>query len=244
MESMGRIAALCFSVLLLQGCSKESAEKPEAIDTADRATEQTSMPEVQDKRDSAAPGVDDSAGSDMDSATPAAQPSYDCSKKLSSSVEELICKDPSLAKLDRQLADVYAAAAKTQKATDDRNFKASQRGWIKGRNDCWKAEDKHECVAESYGYRIVDLQVTYKLAPVAGRATYICDGNNVTATYFKTDPPALMAEYKGEEMIMRVAPSGSGSKYVGGDSSISEHQGEATIVWGYGATPMQCKVQS
>ena len=44
--------------------------------------------------------------------TPAAKPSFDCAKARPGSSEALICADPALAALDRQLADVYAAARK------------------------------------------------------------------------------------------------------------------------------------
>ncbi|WOX05776.1 MliC family protein [Microbulbifer pacificus] len=172
-----------------------------------------------------------------------AKPSYDCSAQLDSSIEELICSDKTLAALDRQMAEVFAAASNTQTAQQDKYFKASQRGWIKGRNDCWKAEDKHQCVAASYQQRISELQIQYRLVPTTGSATYLCDGLVVTVTYFATEPPALLARYKGGESIMRVTRSGSGSHYVGRNESIWEHQGEATIVWGYGAPEMYCKVE-
>jgi membrane-bound inhibitor of C-type lysozyme len=32
----------------------------------------------------------------------------------------------------------------------------------------------------------------------------------------------------------------SGAKYVGRNESLWERQGEATVVWGYGAKPMRC----
>lgn len=171
------------------------------------------------------------------------KPSYDCSAKLDSSIEELICRDVSLAALDRQMAEVFAAASKTQLAQQDKYFKASQRGWIKGRNDCWKADDKRQCVVDRYRQRISELQIQYRLVPITGSATYLCDGLVVTATYFATEPSALLARYKGEESIMRVTRSASGSHYVGRNESIWEHQGEATIVWGYGAPEMYCTVE-
>ena len=37
--------------------------------------------------------------------------------------------------------------------------RAIQRGWIKGRNDCWKAGDLRQCVEESYQLRITELQI-------------------------------------------------------------------------------------
>ena len=72
-------------------------------------------------------------------------------KKLTSSVEQRICTDPKLAALDRQLADVYAAAIRQGRPTPTRSrSRTAQRGWIKGRNDCWKSTDVPACVENAY----------------------------------------------------------------------------------------------
>lgn len=74
-----------------------------------------------------------------------AEPSFDCAQIGDSSIEKLICSDDELARLDRQLAETYAAARKSPAGIKDKLLKASQIGWIKGRNDCWKAEDRRQC---------------------------------------------------------------------------------------------------
>ena len=38
-------------------------------------------------------------------------------------------------------------------------------------------------------------------------------------------------------------PSGSGTRYQGRNESFAEHQGEATVVWGYGTPEMKCRKQ-
>ncbi|MCK7596971.1 MliC family protein [Microbulbifer sp. CAU 1566] len=172
------------------------------------------------------------------------KPTYDCSVKLNSSIEELICKDSALAALDQKMAEVFKAASQTEKAAQDKYFKARQRGWIKGRNECWKEQDKPLCVAESYQRRMLELQMHYGLASVTVEATYLCDGAEVTVAYFDTDPPAALARYKDQESILTISRTASGSKYVGPGMSIWEHQGEAKVVWGYGTTEMHCKVRS
>ena len=90
-----------------------------------------------------------------------AKPSFDCSQKRLGSVEKRICQDPKLAALDRQLADVYEAAQAKASAADKQTLTATQRGWIKARNDCWKASDVPACVQASYHDRISELQAQY-----------------------------------------------------------------------------------
>jgi len=173
----------------------------------------------------------------------AAGPSFDCSKVQKGSVESLICKDDALSALDRKMAEIYAAAAK--KATNEHPpvLKAEQRGWIKGRNECWKSEDKPTCIEDSYRRRIAELQARYRLVPADGPYWYACGGdprNEVVVTFFKTDPRTLVAERGDSVSLMYLQPSGSGSKYQGRNESLWEHQGEATIVWGYGNPEMRC----
>jgi len=175
----------------------------------------------------------------------AAAPSFDC-RKAAGAIEQMICSDDGLAALDRALAEVYAAAA--QKAVNEHPpvLKAEQRGWIKGRNDCWKSADQRKCVEQSYRRRIAELQARYRLVPANGPFWYACDGdpgNEVVVTFFKTDPPTLEAERGDQVALMYLEPSASGSKYRGRNELLWEHQGEATIVWGYGRPEMRCRKQ-
>ena len=52
----------------------------------------------------------------------AAGPTFSCSKVLAGSIEALICQDPALAALDRQLAEVYAAGETPLVAADGRSL--------------------------------------------------------------------------------------------------------------------------
>lgn len=172
----------------------------------------------------------------------AAEPAFDCTK-ADGTIEELICQDEKLAELDRKLTEVYTAAAR--KATNEHPpvLKAEQRGWIKGRNDCWKSDDPRACAESLYQTRIVELQARYRLVPENGPFWFACDGdpkNEVTVTFFETEPPSLIAERGDQVSLMVRQPSGSGAKYQGGNESFWEHQDEATIVWGYGAPEMRC----
>jgi uncharacterized protein len=171
-------------------------------------------------------------------------PSFDCGKVQAGSIEEMVCKDKGLAALDRKLAEVFAAASKKAVTEHPPRLKAEQRGWIKGRNDCWKSTDRRKCVEESYRTRIAELQATYRLVPSIGPVTWACDGdpkNEVVVTFFKTDPATLIAERGDQVSLMFVQPSASGTRYQGRNESYWEHQGEAVITWGYGAPEMRCR---
>ncbi|NEX22041.1 DUF1311 domain-containing protein [Thiorhodococcus mannitoliphagus] len=87
----------------------------------------------------------------------AAHPSFDCAK-ATHEVEQLICKDADLAALDQSLAELYATLMKHTPASQQGALKTEQRGWVKGRNDCWKADDKHGCIKAEYKSRINELK--------------------------------------------------------------------------------------
>lgn len=87
----------------------------------------------------------------------AAHPSFDCSK-ATHEVEQIICKDADLAALDQSLAELYATVMKNSPASQHGALKTEQRGWVKGRDDCWKASDKHGCIKAEYQSRINELK--------------------------------------------------------------------------------------
>jgi len=176
----------------------------------------------------------------------AASPAFNCAQVEAGSIEEMICNDEKLAALDRKLAEVYGAASKKAVNEHPPVLKVEQRGWIKGRNDCWKSDDKRRCVEDAYVLRIAELQARYRLVPATGPVFYACDGdprNEVIATFFQTDPPTLVAERGDQVSLMYLQPAGSGSKYQGRNESLWEHQGEAIITWGYSTKEMRCKVK-
>ena len=78
----------------------------------------------------------------------AATPSFDCAK-AHSAAEQLVCQDAGLAALDNELAALYPKALAKLSTEQQKTEKAMQRGWIKGRNECWKESDSRQCVEES-----------------------------------------------------------------------------------------------
>jgi uncharacterized protein YecT (DUF1311 family) len=175
-------------------------------------------------------------------------PAFDCSK-ADGEVEELICQDESLAALDRKLAEVYEAALAKARDEMPRILKTEQRGWIKGRNDCWKARGEDdpvfltaswratsvkECVEGQYRIRTSELQALYRLAPMKGPVFYGCESNpanEVVATFFETDPPTARLERGDRAVTAWLVPAGSGSKYEGQNLEFWTKGDEATVTW-------------
>lgn len=189
--------------------------------------------------------VNDAAPAAAPKAAPAAKPSFDCAKAKPGSSEALICADPALAALDRQLADVYAAARK--KATNEKPpvLQAEQRGWVKGRDECWKAKETGQgaCIREAYVRRIAELQARYRLVAADGPVFLACDGNpanEVVVTTFRTEPPTLIAE-RGDQSSLMVRQSGDGERYQGRNETLVQQGAESLVTWGYQAPVMRCR---
>jgi uncharacterized protein len=177
-------------------------------------------------------------------ASGATGPSFDCSKVEPGGIAALVCADEGLSALDRKLAAVYTEAANKARNEHPPVLKAEQRGWVKGRDECWKSDDKRHCVEDAYSRRIIELQALYRLVPSTGPVTYVCDAdprNEVVVNFFETQPQTLVAERGDSRSLMVQQPSGSGAKYQGRNESLWEHHGEAEIVWGYGAASMRCQ---
>jgi uncharacterized protein len=89
------------------------------------------------------------------------QPSFDCSKVDKESCEAIICSSDTLIDLDRELSNIYKQALIN--ASKEDMLKAYQRGWIKGRNECWKVEDAKAYMIDLYHLRIQELKEKYQI---------------------------------------------------------------------------------
>lgn len=156
-------------------------------------------------------------------------PSFDCAK-ADSDAEKLVCQDDTLAALDREMAHLYGLARdqKGLTAEEKSTLKATQRGWIKGRNDCWKAEDQGACVRDAYLFRIDELLQGYPATRGApGEATSLgpfemhCDGQpaSVGLIFVNVEPPLAYLTWDQLGHALTIAPSGSGARYTGKDAA-------------------------
>jgi uncharacterized protein YecT (DUF1311 family) len=81
-------------------------------------------------------------------------PAFDGSS-ASREVEKLICADEELAALDRKMADTFQKALESFPREEAVTQRTRQRGWIKGRNGCGKADDVKSCLVQEHRTRIV-----------------------------------------------------------------------------------------
>lgn len=166
-----------------------------------------------------------------------------CQAKDLGTVDQLICSDPELLKQDQQLAEVYQQAL--LKAANEKPplLKAEQRGWVKGKADCWKEEDKKACASTLYTQRIAELQARYELLPASKKLLLSCDNNpanEVSLRYYPTTPATLIADYGDQVSLMYQQADQS---YVGRNEKLSEQNGVFTVQWGYEAPLMSCKTK-
>ncbi|WP_232829467.1 MliC family protein [Tropicimonas sp. IMCC34043] len=151
-----------------------------------------------------------------------AQPSFDCSA-AESDAEKAVCATPSLAELDVELARVYNLAVNGPHATPDRSqsLKETQRGWIKGRDACWKSSLGLEtCVANEYAFRIDEIRAGNADAREGDGASlgpfaYECSGLDagLSATFVNTADPMVVLRWRDNALVLPIAISASGSRY-------------------------------
>lgn len=151
-------------------------------------------------------------------------PSFACSA-ATGQVETEICSDPHLASMDRELARLYGLAVEGSHMNDDRlsALKAFQRGWIKGRDECWKADEGvTTCVAASYAMRIDEIRTGYADARSQdvqgislGPFAYVCDGLDavLSVVVVNADPSMLSIRWRDSWITPTQQRSGSGANY-------------------------------
>lgn len=156
-------------------------------------------------------------------------PSFDCSK-AEHEAEQLVCSNYGLAALDNRLAEVYAA--ELAKPGASKELAATQRGWVKGRDECWKADDKKLCVEEEYRTRIAELQINSPGAMAATAVEFTCNDNSkpFTMAYYNEldDRPAVIT-LGNDQAIIFPQPAASGTQYGRKGITYREHQGKATV---------------
>ena len=173
-----------------------------------------------------------------------AGPTFSCTSKSLGGVEKVICQDPQLAALDHKLAGVFSSAQKKAANEHPPFLQAEQRGWIKGRNDCWKQQNKSKCILDEYINRIAELQARYRLVNAEGPVRFICEenqANEVIITYFPTEPASLIAERGDQTSFMLLQKDKDGRWYQGRNERIRATGDEALISWGYNAPEMKCR---
>jgi uncharacterized protein len=178
-----------------------------------------------------------STGIGVGGAEAAEGPSFDCAKAISSA-EKAVCASPGLSALDRVLSEVYGRAKAAPGAPA--SLAAEQRGWIKGRDDCWKTGDVAECVKDDYVTRIAELvtliPAAARGAPVVGPIPTTCDGiaDRIEAVFVNTEPGYLTLGWGDMRVVLDQAISASGARFTaeldGGKYEFWEKGNEASFM--------------
>lgn len=158
------------------------------------------------------------------------KPSFDCAA-AASEAEKLVCKDPELAALDRRLAEVFARA-KAAPGADQARLAAEQRGWVKGRDECWKSVERSRCVSEAYLTRTVQLQLDNGETTTPEATAYDCDDKSkrFTVVYYNDlDPRSAVVTWGDDQSIAFPMMAASGARYGREGMEIWEHQGELSV---------------
>ena len=178
-------------------------------------------------------------------------PSFACDAPGLGEVELRICADPELAALDRRLDSVWQAVVALAEANDVQGFdavRAEQRGWLGGRDECWKAsgearfagldEDEaiRRCIVGSYASRTTRLEVSWRLVDAtSGPVFWTCGGNpadEFVTTWYATSPEAVEVERGDAVEVFLRTPTASGTRYDGTFGRWFWAKGDsATFVW-------------
>lgn len=176
----------------------------------------------------------------------AAEPSFDCSGVGEGSAEAMICADEGLAALDREVARLYAKIEAQTTVEDFRMIRAYQRGWIKGRNEAWKAADPRLHVETAYRERIAVLSVQAGEVEVPPYVGYECAGGEfqwLTAVFYETEPPVgVFTRSPGGDWPQYIAvgwEDDGAIHYNTGGLDFIEREGAAEMIWA--GQPMRCE---
>ena len=160
-------------------------------------------------------------------------PSFDCGMVVNA-VEELICNDPELARLDRAAADAFQATLRRIQPAEVPRHEVLLGEWLIERNACREEDDVRSCVHESYVRRLVAIRNLVVAAAPAALLWYCNDDRRLpfyTTFYDDTDPPSVMLIFGDDEAVATIQPSGSGARYAGPGIEFSQHGREAKVRW-------------
>ena len=185
----------------------------------------------------------------------AAEPSFDCAA-AGSEVETAICAEDGLAALDRELARLYFLALNDPDLDGENRstLEATQRGWIKGRDDCWKADAGLEsCIAAEYALRIHEIREGSAAArsedgASIGPTAWACDGDGLDAllsiTFVNTEPALVAIRWRENALVLSQAVSASGARYASetepGGKALFWTQGDQALFAAPGGPELAC----
>lgn len=137
--------------------------------------------------------------------------SFDCGR-AKGQAQELVCGDPGLAAMDREVARLAKLAVEPAAAAD----------WALKRDDCWKSDELRQCVMAAAMLEIHRLRKGSDIARTGeglsvGPVAFACKGISgpVLATFVNSDPGAVTLEWGGQGIAIDQVTTASGARYDG-----------------------------
>ena len=173
-------------------------------------------------------------------------PSYDCSK-ASNKVESIICQTPELQRLDNKLHHIYQTVLRQISSEEKPLLRAFQRGWIKGRDDCWKSDKLGQCIEDNYKTRVTELEIQAGSTPIPEPVSYQCQHQRLMVYFYNETeiPVAVINELNpsspDQQIIAYISRGASGAKYEAPNLTFWTKGQQATLIR-FGQPEETCKV--
>ena len=154
----------------------------------------------------------------------------DCTNPANAA-QQLACTDSHIFDLERQVQIAFRQAL-ARPGADQSAVTAAQNSWATARDDCARNADVHTCVLEAYQTRLVQLAIADPTTVAPPVIAYRCpaDSGPLTAQFYNQfAPPTAVLNWKGNQQILFILPSGSGARYGRQGSEYWEHQGEVKL---------------
>lgn len=92
---------------------------------------------------------------------PLQTPSFACNPETDTTYwdEEIICRDPELARLDREMASAFEKVRVSMTGASRDQFVRSQRNWIQSRREACDSDARRTCLVQAYQKRLAELRV-------------------------------------------------------------------------------------
>ncbi len=173
-------------------------------------------------------------------------PSFSCAGEGLSSAEQAVCANAELAGLDLQLHEAFQALLEQADDTAlESHLKAVQRGWIKGRDECWKSPPVEACVEREYRERIEALD---KMSSQIGQhrlLTLLCENNperEIIIRFYALQPALATLSWPDKASLL-YRESASPLLYRGADTELRQ-QDEIFIINDLEPTGMSLRCES
>jgi len=162
----------------------------------------------------------------------------DCANAVGT-IDSTICRDAALSELDQSVSHLFSSASDALTGKRRQALQASQRDWLQNRGKC-AGPSLTGCLYERYKSRLLVLEVQYGQEGSTVPFTYRCDqlGREISASFFKTDPPAVslsLGDPRDHPVMAVLQYSDKGEGYVASDGVVFWASGDdASLALGDG----------